>query len=102
MRCVKCGKVVNYWRRSGLCNGCGPFSPERRQRIRESLVRYYAEHTYASVGHGEPMGPVERERLLRNVARLNPGLLPRLMEAMERWEQYRPPRLRVAFGTAAS
>jgi len=86
MRCRRCGKRIGSTR-TGLCVACFRADEARKQKAAEALRAYYARTTYASLGRGERMSPKERERLLRNVARLNPGLLGPLMRAMETWER---------------
>lgn len=86
MRCKRCGREITRYSTTQLCATCVREDSEVRQRRREALYAHY-ERTIYAIGRGERMSPTERERLLRNVARLNPILLPSLLQAMEEWEK---------------
>lgn len=87
MRCKRCGREITRYSTTQLCATCVREDNEVRRRRREALYAYYERTTYASLGRGERMSPKERERLLRNVGRLNPILLPGLLAAMDEWEK---------------
>lgn len=88
MRCRGCGRRISRYSKTALCPDCARTNLEVRERIREGLRAHYERTTYATLGRGDALSDRERERLLRNVGRLNPGLLPALIEAMEEWGRH--------------